>query len=169
MPIDRNVRKDGKVIWCEWYNSALTDPSGKMQSIQSLVLDVTARKEAEAVLARDKEELERLVAERTARLHELVGDLEHFSYTITHDMRAPLRAMKSFGDLLRSECADCLEPVRSSYIRRIQEAASRMDTLITDALNYSKAMREEPSIDWLLKNQDKVSHYFHQQGIEGNI
>ena len=45
------------------------------------------------MLARDKEELERLVEERTAELRELVGELEHFSYSITDDMRAPLRAM----------------------------------------------------------------------------
>lgn len=140
---NRNVRKDGQVIWCEWYNSSLTDVSGKMQSIQSLVLDVTKRKEAEAVLAGDKEQLEKLVAERTAALRELVGELEHFSYSITHDMRAPLRAMMGFAEAARELCAGSPQSEQELFLDRIQTAAKRMDLLITDALNYSKAVRSE--------------------------
>ena len=48
--------------------------------------------------------------ERTANLRETVRELEHFSYTMIHDMRAPLRAMQGFGDMLMDECADCLHP-----------------------------------------------------------
>ena len=58
---------------------------------------MTERKEVQA-------ELERLVAERTAKLQELVGELEHFSYTITHDMRAPLRAMQGFAEMMAEAC-----------------------------------------------------------------
>lgn len=139
----RNLRKDGLVIWCEWYHSSLTDPGGKVQSLQSLVLDVTARKEAEAVLARDREELERLVRERTARLQELVNELEHFSYTITHDMRAPLRAMRGYGELVMDLCAESAHPEQKEFLRKIMVAAERMDGLITDALSYSRAVRQE--------------------------
>lgn len=140
---NRNVRKDGKVIWCEWYNSSLTDASGKMQSIQSLVLDVTASKEAEAVLTRDKAELERLVAERTAKLHELVGDLEHFSYTITHDLKSPLRAMRGFAEMMSMTCEGCGGTQAKEFLGRISTSAERMDRLIADALNYSRAVRQE--------------------------
>ncbi len=90
--------------------------------------------------------LEEQVRERTASLQDLVNELEHFSYTITHDMRAPLRAIRGFAGTLEGllqtdepgEVKDCLE--------RITRSARRMDRLITDALNYSKAVRQELSL-----------------------
>ncbi len=169
---NRNLRKDGQVIWCEWYNSSITDGSGKMQSILSLVLDVTKRKEAEAVLARDKEQLERLVAERTAELRELVGELEHFSYSITHDMRAPLRAMMGFAEVVKELCSGCGNDQQKVFLERIQTAARRMDLLITDALNYSKAVRSElplapMDVGRLLRGM--VDTYPELQGAQGGI
>jgi PAS domain S-box-containing protein len=137
---NRNVRKDGKLIWCEWYNSSLTDAAGKMHSIQSLVLDVTERKHAEALLARSKEDLEQLVAERTAKLHELVGELEHFSYTITHDLKSPLRAMRGFAEVVQEIG---VQPEVKPFLEKISSAAERMDRLIADALSYSRSVRHE--------------------------
>lgn len=103
------------------------------------VVDITQQKELEM-------RLERLVAERTARLQETVGELEHFSYTITHDMRAPLRAMQGFAGLLLNDCAN-LPPEQQDFVRRIAGSAERMDDLITDALNYSKVVREEMDLE----------------------
>lgn len=103
------------------------------------VLDITEQKEEEI-------RLERLVAERTARLQDTVGELEHFSYTITHDMRAPLRAMQGFAGLMLNDCAG-LRPDQQEYMRRIAGSAERMDELITDALNYSKVVREELELE----------------------
>jgi signal transduction histidine kinase len=62
----------------------------------------TARLNTE--LLKSREELERVVTERTAKLQELVTELEHFSYTITHDMRAPLRSMIGFAEIMAEEC-----------------------------------------------------------------
>jgi predicted nuclease with TOPRIM domain len=87
--------------------------------------------------------LESLVQERTAKLQEMVAELEHFSYSITHDMRAPLRAMQSFAEMLAEECGPYLDGERGEYLRRIRTAASRMDRLITDCLSYSKAVRQQ--------------------------
>jgi signal transduction histidine kinase/CHASE3 domain sensor protein len=87
-------------------------------------------------------QLEALVQERTARLHEMVGDLEAFSYSIVHDMRAPLRAMQSFAQMLAEEYGP-LSPTADMYVRRIKTAASRMDHLIQDGLNFSHYMRSE--------------------------
>jgi signal transduction histidine kinase len=87
--------------------------------------------------------LERLVAERTARQQELVNELEHFSYSITHDMRAPLRAMQGFAGLLAEECMEGLSEEHRLYLQRIMTATTRMDQLITDALSYSHAVRTD--------------------------
>jgi signal transduction histidine kinase len=104
---------------------------------------VRARRRLEEALAGRRKELERLVAERTAKLNETIGELEQFSYAIIHDMRAPLRAMQGFAAMLGEEFGDCLPPKGLDYSRRIQEAANRMDRLITDSLQYSKVLREE--------------------------
>jgi light-regulated signal transduction histidine kinase (bacteriophytochrome) len=106
-------------------------------------LDVTERKEAQEVLARDKEQIERLVAERTAEFRELVGELEHFSYSITHDMRAPLRAMMGFAEVVTDLCGSCSQQPPKLFLSRISDAARRMDLLIAGALNYSKAVRNQ--------------------------
>jgi PAS domain S-box-containing protein len=92
---------------------------------------------------RAQEILEQTVAERTARLRDTVAELEHFSYTITHDLRAPLRAMQAFGEILREEYRSRLDEMGADYLRRIIEAAGRMDSLITDSLNYAKAVQTE--------------------------
>src|SRR5207253_1345896 len=81
-------------------------------------------------------ELERLVAELTAKLQELVGALEHVSYTVTHDRRSPLRAVTGFAHVLEDLGAECPEDQRKHFISRISAAARRMDLLITDARNY---------------------------------
>jgi signal transduction histidine kinase len=114
-----------------------------------LQAEIIERTQAEAALlaartelAQANAELEQKVLDRTAKLQETVAELEHFSYTITHDMRAPLRAMYTLGGVLLAECSECLHPTRLEYIRQIVDSADRMDKLITDALQYSGVVRE---------------------------
>jgi signal transduction histidine kinase/Skp family chaperone for outer membrane proteins len=94
-------------------------------------------------LVRANTGLDHLVRERTAELQEMVNELEHFSYTITHDLRAPLRALHGFSEMLAEE----LQPVQTEQTRlcleRIAAAATRMDRLITDALSFSKVLRHQ--------------------------
>jgi signal transduction histidine kinase len=94
-------------------------------------------------LQRVNTNLDRLVKERTTELQDLVNELEHFSYTITHDLRAPLRAMHGFSGLLSEECKHLLNEQSREYLARITTAAGRMDRLITDALSYSKVVRHK--------------------------
>jgi len=105
--------------------------------------------------------LEKTVASRTAKLHETITELEHFSYAIVHDLRAPLRAMQSFADLLEEEAAECLQPATKGYLRRTKIASNRMDQLITDSLSYSKAARQEFK---LLKKTSPISSTARRRG-----
>ncbi|HEY5909202.1 MAG TPA: HAMP domain-containing sensor histidine kinase, partial [Verrucomicrobiae bacterium] len=135
----RILRDDRSVRWVEARGIATFEGKGddrRPTSLVGTVQDITERKQFQA-------ELERLVAERTAKLQELVTELEHFSYTITHDMRAPLRAMQGFADLMSETCGSCSEQEPKGFLRRIRTSASRMDSLITDALNYSRTVRQE--------------------------
>ncbi len=100
------------------------------------------RKQAQEALARSRDDLERLVQERTRELRQTVQELEHFSYALLHDLRAPLRALQGFSQLLLSECGECQSPQNKDFFRRLSTTASRMDRLVTDALSYSQAVRQ---------------------------
>jgi PAS domain S-box-containing protein len=91
-------------------------------------------------------ELERLVDDRTAALQRLVAELESFSYTLVHDMRAPLRAISGFADVLALDHAPQLDASGRDYIDRIQKSAARMDQLIVDILDYSHLSQRKPEL-----------------------
>ncbi len=132
------TRDGGWVIVHSWW-LAERGPEGEVTQILESNVDVTERK-------RFQQQLENLVAERTAKLQETVADLEHFSYTITHDMRSPLRAMQGFGRMLELEYWDRLDEAARDYLRRIIDSSQRMDHLITDALSYAKVVKQELSL-----------------------
>ena len=102
-----------------------------------------ALRESERQLREWNADLERRVAERTASLEETISDLEDFSHSITHDLRAPLRAIRSFAQILGEECLACGRPKAQEHIHRIISAAARMDKLIQDVLQYSRLARSE--------------------------
>jgi signal transduction histidine kinase len=105
--------------------------------------DITDLVKARETLAERRGELEQLVAERTARLQDTITELESFSYSISHDLRAPLRAMQSFAELLSEECGTGIGAEGRDYLRRIITASGRMDRLIQDVLVYSRVSRTE--------------------------
>ena len=119
------------------------DAEGVVRGFVAIKLDVTERQQAQEALARSHDELELLVAQRTAKLRETIEELEGFSYSLTHDMRAPLRAMFSFSLMLEEEFGHCLTSAGCDYLRRIKESAQRLDQLITDSLSYSNIVRED--------------------------
>lgn len=123
------------------------DERGEIVRWAGINLDIRRLKRTEEDLRRAKDELaetnanlEKLVAERTAKLQELVGELEHFSYTITHDLKSPLRAMRGFAEMARETVG---QSEATPLLERISTSAERMDGLIADALSYSRSVRQE--------------------------
>lgn len=88
------------------------------------------------------EELERRVAERTRQLEDSNRELEAFSYSVSHDLRAPLRAMAGFSNILLNEYADRMPAEASRYAGRIQHAARKMGQLVDDLLAFSRLGRQ---------------------------
>jgi PAS domain S-box-containing protein len=126
--------------------SNLYDEDGKYV-IQCNIRDITERKGAEKALlsakneiARHALELEQVVTERTGELRETIGELEAFSYSVSHDMRAPLRAMQSFASYLVEEYRDKLDGQGVNYLEQIMRAAVRLDRLIRDVLSYTRIL-----------------------------
>jgi PAS domain S-box-containing protein len=135
----RVKNRDGRVRWISKRSQTTFEGVGKARRPVRTVgsaLDVTAQKEAEA-------ELEKLVAERTGKLQELVGELEHFSYSITHDLKSPLRAMRGFAEIASIMCGDSAPREAKEALAKILTSAERMEGLITDALNYGRLVRQE--------------------------
>src|SRR4051794_36358199 len=85
-----------------------------------------------------RDHLEKIVAERTVHLQETISELEAFSYTVSHDLRSPLRAMQGFATIVAEENAAALDPPSKNYLKKISTAASRLDGLISDLMAFSK-------------------------------
>ncbi|MEW6158887.1 MAG: PAS domain S-box protein, partial [Verrucomicrobiota bacterium] len=140
-------RKSNEKIWVDETALAQRGADGTFVRFVLINRDISERKkieeallDAHAQLSQRAVHLEKTVQSRTLRLNEMVGDLEAFSYSLVHDMRAPLRAMQSFARLLADDCAP-LGPSAEDYVKRITTAAERMDRLIRDGLNYSRILR----------------------------
>jgi PAS domain S-box-containing protein len=96
-----------------------------------------------AQLAGHAKELELRVSERTAELAELAAELDSFAYTVSHDLRAPLRAMQGFSQALMEDYGETLDDTARDYAARIDGAARAMDGLILDLLAYSRLTRAD--------------------------
>jgi signal transduction histidine kinase len=112
--------------------------------------EIVERKQAEVALRRAERqtrqlnaELERRVAERTAQLEIANKELESFAYSVSHDLRAPLRAIDGFSDMLVAEYPEQFDDNGRRYLARIQAASGRMGQLIEDLLNLSRVSRDE--------------------------
>lgn len=155
------------------------DPSGRLRWIAAMgrclhtgdtrmlgtTLDITERKRAAEIL-------EQTVVERTAELHETIAELESFSYSVSHDMRAPLRSMQGYAHILMQECGAQISAECRTYLERITSATGRMDQLIQDVLTFSRVARadfdlEPVSLDALVR--DILDSYPNLQAPHAHI
>ena len=109
--------------------------------------DITLRKQAEQELRTLNADLEQRVQQRTVELEASSKELEAFSYSVSHDLRAPLRVIDGFGLALLEDCEDRLDDDGKDYLRRIRAATQRMGTLIDDMLRLSRITRAEMLVE----------------------
>ncbi len=102
-----------------------------------------ALRQAQQSLSEHAEHLETTIAHRTAKLHETIAQLESFSYTVAHDLRAPIRSLKGYSEIMLDDYAASVPEDGKAILRRIQRAADRLDALTRDLLLFSKIERQD--------------------------
>jgi signal transduction histidine kinase len=112
-----------------------------LAGVAYLTVHVVLQREQNAVARRAREELERRVAERTAQLESANKELESFSYSVSHDLRAPLRAIDGFSQLLQNDYHDKLDDEGRRRIAIVRASAANMAQLIEDLLEFSRTAR----------------------------
>ncbi len=112
--------------------------------MEDLHAQIRARQNAEEVIRRLNEDLEDRVRVRTAELQEVNRELEAFTYSVSHDLRAPLRHMEGFSRILQKDYAGQLSADARHYLERIQNAATQMSSLVEDLLHLSRLGRQVP-------------------------
>ena len=135
------VRKDGGRIDVSVTISPLRDSEGRITGASKIARDITSHKQAEEKIRRLNTELEQRVSERTAELKAANRELEAFSYSVSHDLRAPLRHITGFVQLLRKDSGAQLPATSRHYLEVIDGATIKMATLIDDLLTFSRVGR----------------------------
>jgi len=137
-------RKDTGETWVGSYSFApIRDHEGKIAGSVVVGRDITQKKAIELEIRRLNEELEHRVHERTAQLEAANKELEAFTYSVSHDLRAPLRHISGFSKILSEEFSLTLEPEARRYLQRIQEGTHHMGQLVDDLLNLARVGRHE--------------------------
>jgi len=141
--IEQTELPSGKTIWTRTDKLPEYDAMGRVVGILVFSQDVTEHRHAEAEIRRLNEELEQRVGVRTAELRAANQELESFAYSVSHDLRTPLRTIDGFSRLVVEEHGDALPPAAHEYLQRLRGAAQRMGNLIDDLLKLTRVSRAE--------------------------
>jgi PAS domain S-box-containing protein len=126
------LRKDGSRFWANVVITALRDESGKLHGFGKVTRDMTERRRAEQEILL-----------RTAELEAANKELEAFSYSVSHDLRAPLRGIDGFSQALLEDYGERLDDTGRNYLQRVRAATQKMGVLIDDLLRLSRVTRAE--------------------------
>jgi PAS domain S-box-containing protein len=137
------IRPDDSVRWIWDRGFPVRDENGVLNYYVGIAEDITEQKLAQEQIRHLTETLEQQVMERTSQLQTANNELEAFAYTVSHDLRAPLRAMQGFAEALAEDYGNLLDEVGNEYINRIVNSAQRLENLIQDLLAYSRLSRTD--------------------------
>jgi signal transduction histidine kinase len=144
-PLDveaRFVSSAGGLRWFRIRGQAVWAGDGNAQRLAGSIIEFTRRRQAEKEVRQLNAALERRVEERTAALTAANTELEAFTYSVSHDLRAPLRQANGFAQLLAEEYGPQLPEDARHYVQRIQDSATRMSSLVDDLLRLSRVSRQ---------------------------
>jgi PAS domain S-box-containing protein len=167
----KNRAKDGSIYWVDTTIVPFLGPDGKPYQYVAIRADVTERKRVEEQLHNLNLTLERHVAERTAQLELANKELEAFSYSVSHDLRAPLRHVDGFAGLLLKSDGPLVSERGRRYLDHIAQSAKQMGTLIDDLLVFSRMGRSEMRITMVDLNKlvDETIHSLRLETNERNV
>lgn len=141
----KNRAKDGTFYWVDTTIVPFLNDDGRPRQYVAIRADITERKAAEETVLRLNTELEQRVRERTAQLELTNRELEAFSYSVSHDLRAPLRAIDGFSQAVLEDFGPMLPEEGQRQLQTIRYSAQRMGALIDDLLTFARLNRQDLS------------------------
>lgn len=139
----RTRRSDGSFVWVHLSGRLAHDRTTDTTYVDGSIQDITVQKKAREEIHKLNAELEQRVRKRTADLESAMRELEAFSYSVSHDLRAPLRAIDGFSQVLVEDYAHVLDEESRDYLDRVRKATQRMGDIIDDILHLSRVSRSE--------------------------
>lgn len=170
----KNKAKDGTIYWVDTTIVPFLDEKGKPYQYVAIRADITERKKVEEDLASSNRRLEERIIERTTQLKKSNEELDAFSYSVSHDLRAPLRGIVAFGSILEEEYGNKLDNEAKRIISIIRNSTLKMGALIDDLLAFSR-MGKQGITKVPIHTQSMVEELIHEQlhtaqdSIEWNI
>jgi hypothetical protein len=138
---NRNLRRDGEVITCEWYNSAIFDASGRLESVLSLVVDVTAREEAE----RERSRLLAITEAARVEAERANAAKDDFLAMLSHELRAPMQSVLGWVRVFERAALD--PALQARAVRTIERNVRRQGQLVNDILDVSRIVTGKLAIE----------------------